>query len=308
MPVSSLFGPQTLSHSPQYNYLSNTGNFVLRNLEDVILWQSSDFPTDTLLPQQLLTRNTKLVSSRSQSNFSTGFYELLFDNDNLLRLLYNGPEVSSIYWFDPRLVCWDANRSTYNNSRIAVLNFLGNFSSSDDVTFMSADYGSVLHRRLTLDYDGNIRLYSWEDEGQKWVVSWQAIQTHCKIHGVCGVNSMCSYIVGSGRKCSCLPGYKMKNHTDWGYGCEPDFDFSCNKKSVPFCCYLMLNFMSMIMGSTPITPLINVEIYACNYATARHSSTAFEWIKVIQIVTLRHYCSMDIVLRISVKTSIRDYQ
>ena len=42
----------------------------------------------------------------------------------------------------------------------------------------------MLHRRLTLDYDGNIRLYSWEEEGQTWVVSWQAIQRPCIIHGV----------------------------------------------------------------------------------------------------------------------------
>ena len=247
----TIWTTNTISLSSEQLSLYNTSNLVLRNLEEVILWQSFDFPTDTLLPQQLLTRNTKLVSSRSQSNFSTGFYELIFDNGNLLRLLYNGPEVSSIYWFDPWLVSWDANRSTYNNSRIAVLNSLCNFNSSDDFTFMSADYGLVLLRRLTLDYDGNIMLYSWEDEGQKWVVSWQGIQTPCKIHGVCGANSMCSYIVGSGRKCSCLPGYKMKNHTDWGYGCEPDFDFSCNKNNSTFLLLSHVEFYGYDYGFYP---------------------------------------------------------
>ena len=46
---------------------------------------------------------------------------------------------------------------------------------------MSADYGIELHRKLTLGYNGNIRLYSWgwseEEQTQTWVVSWQAIQT-----------------------------------------------------------------------------------------------------------------------------------
>ena len=204
--------------------LYNTGNLVLQNTESVILWQSFDFPTNTLLPQQLLTRNTKLVSSRSQTNHSSGFYELFFDNNNVLSLLFNGPEVSSIYWPEPWLVSWVAGRSTYNNSRIAVLNSLGNFSSSDDFTFLSNDYGAMLHRRLTLDYDGNIRLYSREKERQTWVVSWQANQKPCRINGVCGANSLCKYVVGSGRKCSCLPGYKMKNSSDWLYGCEPEFD------------------------------------------------------------------------------------
>ncbi|KAF3949914.1 hypothetical protein CMV_024271 [Castanea mollissima] len=206
--------------------LHNTGNLVLCNNEGLILWESFHFPTDTLLPQQLLIGNTKLVSSRSQTNFSSGFYEFLFGNDYLLYIVYNSPDVSSIY-------C-SSTWPVYNISRIAVLNSLGNFSSSDGFTFMSFDYGAVLHRRLTLDYDGNIRLYSWEEEGKTWVVSWQAIQTPCNIPGACGANSLCSYVIGSGRKCSCLPGYKMKNRSDWAYGCEPQFHLSCKKNESKF--------------------------------------------------------------------------
>jgi hypothetical protein len=220
----------TVSLSPIRLSLYDTGNLVLRNISDAILWESFEFPTDTLLPQQQLTRNTKLVSSRSQT-ISSGFYELFFDNDNVLRLRYNGPEISSIYWPDPWLGNWEAGRTTYNNSRIAELDSLGKFSSFDNFTFKSADYGAMLYRRLTLGYDGNMRLYSWEEETQNWVVSWQVIQRPCTIHGACGINSLCSYVVGSHRKCSCLPGYKMKNSTDWAYGCEPELDlsYSCNK-------------------------------------------------------------------------------
>ena len=214
--------------------LYNTGNLVLRNLEGVTLWESFDFPTDTLLPQQLLTRNTKLVSSRSQTNFSSGFYEFFFHTDNLLRLLFNGRDVSSIYWPDPWLVSWEVGRISYNSSRISVFNSLGDFTSSDNLTFKSYDYGVVLHRRLTLGYDGNIRLYNWKEEDQTWVVSWQGIQRPCTIHNACGANSLCSYVIGSERKCSCLPGYKMKNPTDWSYGCEPKFDLSCNKNESVF--------------------------------------------------------------------------
>ncbi|KAL0017467.1 hypothetical protein SO802_004536 [Lithocarpus litseifolius] len=158
--------------------LHNTGNLVLCNVDGVILWQSFDFPTDTLLPQQLLTRNTKLVSSRSQSNYST------------------------------------------------------------------ADYGAVLHRRLTLDYDGNIRLYSWEEEGQSWVVSWQAIQKPCEIPGACGANSLCSYVIGSGRTCSCPPGYKMNNRSDWADGCELEVDLSCKANESGFLQLSQVDFYS----------------------------------------------------------------
>ncbi|KAG2663568.1 hypothetical protein I3760_16G037200 [Carya illinoinensis] len=224
----------TISFSSLELHLYDTGNLVLRTLGGENLWESFDFPTDTLLPQQLLTRSTKLVSSRSQTNYSSGFYKLLFDNDNVLNLLYDGAELSSLYWPPPWLMPVLAGRFVYNSSRIAVLDSFGNFSSSDKFTFSSADYGKLLHRRLTLDYDGNLRLYSWDEEGEMWVVSWQALQAPCNIHGVCGANGICSYVPGIGRNCSCLPGYKMINHTDWSKGCEPELNLSFGKSKFYF--------------------------------------------------------------------------
>uniref|UniRef100_A0A7N2RFB1 non-specific serine/threonine protein kinase n=1 Tax=Quercus lobata TaxID=97700 RepID=A0A7N2RFB1_QUELO len=263
----TIWATNTISLSSVQLSLYNSGNLVLRNLEGVILWESFDFPTDTLLPQQPLTRNTKLVSSKGHTNYSSGFYELFYDNDNLLRLLFNGPDVSSIYWPDPWVVSWEAGRTSYNNSRIAVLNSLGNFSSSDDFNFMSNDHGAMLHRRLTLGYDGNIQLYSWEEERQTWVVSWQAIQKPCTIHGACGVNSLCSYVIGSSRKCSCLPGYKMKNSTDWSYGCEPEFDISCNKNESDFLLLSHVEFYEYDFGFFPnytFDQCTNVCLQACD--------------------------------------------
>ncbi|XWS10374.1 hypothetical protein CRYUN_Cryun39dG0071900 [Craigia yunnanensis] len=45
----------------------------------------------------------------------------------------------------------------------------------------------------------------------------------------CGPNGVCSYIPNLGRKCSCIPGYKMKNPADWTFGCEPEIDLPCNQ-------------------------------------------------------------------------------
>ncbi|KAF5444852.1 hypothetical protein F2P56_033949 [Juglans regia] len=221
----------TISISSLELVLYDTGNLVLRTLGGKSLWESFDFPTDTLLPQQLLTRNTKLVSSRSQTNHSSGFYKLLFDIHNVLCLIYEGAEVSSSYMPAPWLSSVQSGRFAFNSSRIAILDSFGKFSSSDKFTFSSADYGQLLHRRLTLDYDGNLRLYSLDEEGEMWVVSWQAFQEPCTIHGVCGANSICNYVLGIGRNCSCLPGYKMIDHTDWSQGCEPEFDLSFGKNN-----------------------------------------------------------------------------
>ncbi|KAK9946466.1 hypothetical protein M0R45_011931 [Rubus argutus] len=224
---SDVWATSTASLSPACLSLNDSGNLVLLNLKTrVVLWQSFDSPTDTLLPLQPFTRTAILVSTRSQSNFSSGFYKFFFDNDNLLRLLFDGPEISSVYWPNPAYVSWDNARSTYNSSRTAVLDSLGSFTSSDNLTFLAADYGARLQRRLRIDFDGNLRLYSRKMPGESWVVSWQAFSDPCVIHGICGANSICSYDPGFGRKCSCLPGYQMENHTDWSLGCQPEFQFS----------------------------------------------------------------------------------
>lgn len=60
---SSNTAPQS---SPVKLRLSDTGNLFLSNDSDRVVWQSFDWPTDTLLPQQILTRSTSLVSSRSR--------------------------------------------------------------------------------------------------------------------------------------------------------------------------------------------------------------------------------------------------
>ncbi|KAF5747018.1 putative serine-threonine protein kinase plant-type [Tripterygium wilfordii] len=247
--------------------LQDSGNLVLTNSDHTILWQSFDSPTDTLLPHQPLTRKVQLVSGRSQSNYSSGFFKLYFDTDNVLRLLFDGPEVSDIYWPDPVLLTWEAGRSTYNNSRIAVLDSEGNFSSTDNFTFKSADYGLNFQRRLTIDFDGNLRLYSRKNNGGSWVVSWQAISHPCRIHGSCGPNSVCSYVPSMGRKCSCIPGYKVVNDTDWSFGCEPEFNLSCATGSAAFLQLPHVEFFGYDIGFYPNCTLRECEklcLEACN--------------------------------------------
>ena len=92
-----VWSTNTFSSFPVELLLNDTGNLILREKQGTILWQSFNFPTNTLLPGQLLTRHTALISSRSETNHSSGFYKLHFDNDNVLRLLYDGPEVSQVF-------------------------------------------------------------------------------------------------------------------------------------------------------------------------------------------------------------------
>ncbi|KAK1267231.1 putative receptor protein kinase ZmPK1 [Acorus gramineus] len=206
--------------------LSDTGNLMLKSTNGVIVWQSFDHPTDTLLPNQPLTRSIKLVSWQNQYDISSGSYSLFFDNDNMLKLLYNGPDFSSIYWPYSWLVTMKSGRSTYNNSCNAVLDESGGFLSSDLFHFFASDRGFGPKRRLTLDYDGNLRLYSLDVTTRTWSVTWQAIVETCKIHGACGPNTLCNEFP-KGRMCSCPPGFVAIDPFDMLKGCNQTFTVSC---------------------------------------------------------------------------------
>ncbi|KAK1276998.1 putative receptor protein kinase ZmPK1 [Acorus gramineus] len=206
--------------------LLNSGNLIITNSSGSVLWQSFDSPTDTILPSQPITKDVRLTSTIGDGSLSTGYYSLYFDNDNVLRLIYNGPETSSIYWPDPAMDAGVFGRTTFNSTRFAVLDDVGRFMSSDAFGFNASDLGLGIRRRLTMDYDGNLRLYSLNESDGSWSVTWMALSNMCKVHGLCGRNGICIY--EPGLQCSCPPYYEMTNKSDWTKGCKPTFNLTCD--------------------------------------------------------------------------------
>ncbi|VVA35703.1 PREDICTED: putative receptor kinase ZmPK1 [Prunus dulcis] len=196
--------------------LLNSGNLVLKDSQGKTLWQSFDFPTDTLLPNQPFTKSMKLISMLGKGNFGTGYYSFYFNNDNVLRLIYDGPDMTSVYWPNPSNRVLANGRTNYNTSRIAGFDEMGNFVSSDDLKFSAFDMGMRVKRRLTMDYYGNLRLYSLNGSTESWVITWQALTQQCKVHGICGRNGICVY-TSEGPKCSCPPGYEIQHADFYGF-------------------------------------------------------------------------------------------
>ncbi|KAJ3680768.1 hypothetical protein LUZ60_015257 [Juncus effusus] len=208
--------------------LLDSGNLVVMDSTNNILWQSFDYPTDTLLPYQKVTKNNRLVSSVSKGIPSSGYYNFYFDTNNILQLIYNSPEISSIYWPDPYNPWWSNNRTTYNSTRLGFFDELGYFSGSDEFKFYASDYGRGIMRRLTLDYDGNLRLYSFNESSKSWYISWVNFQQVCQIHGICGKYGVCMHTPKL--QCTCLPGFEVVDPTDWRKGCKTKFNLTNTKK------------------------------------------------------------------------------
>ncbi|XVE76442.1 hypothetical protein DITRI_Ditri12bG0173000 [Diplodiscus trichospermus] len=215
------------SRDVQRAELLDTGNLVLKDSSGKFLWQSFDFPTDTLLPQQPFTKSKKLISSLGRGNYATGYFNFLFDNDNVLRLMYDGPDISSVYWPNIDNDVFQNGRTNYNSSRIAVLDDVGRFLSSDRLDFNASDWGFGIMRRLRIDYDGNLRLYSLNNGSGLWAITWQAVMQLCSVHGLCGRHGICVYTPQP--KCSCPPGYEMVDPSNWNKGCKPRFSTICSQ-------------------------------------------------------------------------------
>ncbi|XP_006656184.1 putative receptor protein kinase ZmPK1 [Oryza brachyantha] len=218
------------SSDAQQAQLLDTGNLIVRGKGGNILWQSFDSPTDTLLPTQSITAATKLVSSNRL--LDPGRYSFRFDDQYLLSLFHDEKNISFIYWPNPSITIWSKLRTPFNSTTDGVLDSWGHFLGSDNATFTAADWGPGIVRRLTLDYDGNLRLYSLGNADGEWSVTWMAFPQLCKVRGLCGQNGICVYTPVPA--CSCAPGYEVTDPSDRSKGCSPSFNLSCDGQKVKF--------------------------------------------------------------------------
>ncbi|GAB2226697.1 hypothetical protein Drorol1_Dr00022516 [Drosera rotundifolia] len=151
--------------------LTKDGNLVFG------AWESFNNPTDTFLPNQNIT-GLSLISDNGNYSFDDG-----------TNLTYNRFDV---YWTPPEsFQGLDAN---------------GMVTLQQGHYIYSSDYGPGLLRRLKLENQGNLNLYSYNQKKGRWVVVWQAVQAVCWIHGLCSPNEIC-YNDGSNDNFTCICPY-----------------------------------------------------------------------------------------------------
>ncbi|XP_062113291.1 G-type lectin S-receptor-like serine/threonine-protein kinase At1g34300 [Humulus lupulus] len=165
--------------------LGGDGNLVFGN------WESFKFPTDTILPNQNIT-NTELVSRNGKFRFQKA-----------INLVFNS---SDRYW-------------TANNAFVK-LDSDGKMEQANSGSLITSDFGPNLKRRLTLDDDGNLRIYGFDPDLREWTEVWHATHELCTIHGSCGPNSICTSDGSNSSSCVCPPGFLPGAGGDPKKGCE----------------------------------------------------------------------------------------
>jgi hypothetical protein len=215
--------------------MQDDGNFVLRNRSLGIIWQSFDFPTDTILLGQRLIMGQQLFSNANGSvDYSIGRYRLLLQMDgNLVLSAFRFGDPG--YWYTVAIkgnINLVLNQSTAfmylivkNNGSISF-----NMTSSTSVLTPIADY----YHRATINDQGNFQQLAWHKGiSNQWKVVWQAITEPCTVNNICGVYGFCTLPDNKTVSCNCLPGYSPSDPNVPSKGCYPDvvMDFCAENSS-----------------------------------------------------------------------------
>ncbi|OAY58830.1 G-type lectin S-receptor-like serine/threonine-protein kinase RLK1 [Manihot esculenta] len=219
-------------------FMNDTGNFILSNSRSEILWESFDYPTDTLLPGQTLERGGQILSSRlTETNFSRGRFQFrLIPDGNAVLNSNNLPTgyAYAAYFFSNTV---DSNLS---NAGLRVV-----FNDSGYLYVLRASGIRVLltpgrvvsaaenYQRVTLNFDGVFVQYSHPKNstgnGGKWSVIRTMPDNICTgIIGLegntpCGFNGVCRLSTDQRPICSCPQRFSLLDPNDPHGGCRPDF-------------------------------------------------------------------------------------
>eukprot|EP00249_Psilotum_nudum_P022159 c28396_g1_i3 orf=380-1597(+) len=158
--------------------LTNTGNLVLYTRKSQPVWQSFQEPTNTLVPGQKLTTPSQLISWSSSTNPSPGPFYLIMQYDQNL-VLYTTP-LRQANWSSQTWVPRPAFSSAYtelDEVGSLVVHYFNESGAPLSVLFNSSlDHGRTdVTRRVTLDIDGNVRMYSWDETTKQWLTVWRAL-------------------------------------------------------------------------------------------------------------------------------------
>ncbi|KAK8579565.1 hypothetical protein V6N13_142755 [Hibiscus sabdariffa] len=195
--------------------LEDSGNLVYGD------WQSFKYPTDTILPNQTMngSNGTTLQSKNGKFRF--------LDRKSLVF-------GSSSYW--------------RTDNPFIMLEPTGMVTRETGATLVSSDFGEQNKlRRLTLDDDGNLRIYSFDRIANESSVVWLAVQEMCTVHGTCGDNAICMDDGSNSdiNYCICPPGFKRNTSDRESYSCEMKTPWTNHGKTK----FLRLDYVNFSGGS-----------------------------------------------------------
>nr|XP_009781162.1 PREDICTED: LOW QUALITY PROTEIN: G-type lectin S-receptor-like serine/threonine-protein kinase At1g11330 [Nicotiana sylvestris] len=235
MDRSRLFGHpvfQTLRNSTAG--LLDTGNLVLKDSSNGrVLWESFQYPTDSLLPLMKMGINkftnttTFLKSWRSPDDPSIGSFSAGIQPQYLPQaFIWNN---SSPYW---RSGPWNKQiyiglpemKSFYDSG----VDLVADNAGTAYQIYTNPDQSWILY--YSLNSTGSYQEKVWDPNKKDWMVAWANPRSECDFYAKCGQFGSCN--PKNSPKCSCIRGFKPKNEGEWGKG---DWNGGCIRNTALDC-------------------------------------------------------------------------
>ncbi|XP_019071693.1 G-type lectin S-receptor-like serine/threonine-protein kinase At4g27290 isoform X1 [Solanum lycopersicum] len=215
--------------------LLDTGNFVIKDAnDDLLLWQSFDYPSDTLLASMKLGRDLVtgleryLRSWKSDDDPAPGDYTYHCDPTGYPQdLMRRGPNV--VYRAGPwNGLRWSGAPNMVNNS---VTSF-GLVMNDQEIYYKYELVNKSLLTTLVLTPNGNAMRMIWIEKREGWVNYHSADADHCDTYKLCGAYGTCTMF--SDPVCRCLDKFVPKhpddwNRADWSSGCVRNHPLNCSE-------------------------------------------------------------------------------
>ncbi|KAK7312937.1 hypothetical protein VNO77_37205 [Canavalia gladiata] len=220
--------------------LLDSGNLVLRDEKDNnpenYLWQSFDYPSDTLLSGMKVGwdfkkgLNRRLIAWKNWDDPSSG--DFIADIE-----LTNNPEA----------VMWKGSTKYYRSGPWNGLQFSGDpsvtnsllanymyVSNKDEMYISYTLIDKSVISRIVMNQTLSLRQrLTWDKVSQTWKVSSQLPSDLCDYYNNCGPFGIC--VIGNAPVCKCLDGFKPKSlqnwtQMNWNQGCVHNQTWRCGDK------------------------------------------------------------------------------
>ncbi|CAL5335837.1 unnamed protein product [Camellia sinensis] len=210
--------------------LMETGNLVVRDANDMsghFLWQSFDYPCDTLLPGMKLGKNfltgqeRHLSSWKSSDDPAPGKFACRCDPQGYPQNILSSGS-AEVFRTGPWNGIGFSGRPSLKSNSIYAFELV----YTKEEVYYEYKLLSLVVSRLSLNHTGVVQRWNWIDRTQQWVRVLTLPTDNCDSYKLCGPNGNC--IVGNNPVCGCLSKFVPQNQMQWGNG---DWSNGCVRRT-----------------------------------------------------------------------------
>ncbi|XP_065859917.1 G-type lectin S-receptor-like serine/threonine-protein kinase At4g27290 [Euphorbia lathyris] len=211
--------------------LLDSGNLVIKeaNSENYV-WQSFDYPSDTILPEMKFGWDMRTGLNRRWSAWknwddpSPGDLNLIFEQ-------YDYPE--SVIWKGNKKIWRSGPWNGIAMSGAEAPRQPGNIyqqyfvSNENEVYFVFYPLNKSMLIRETFNQSlSTLQFYIWDEAGKTWMMFWSVPNDICESYSYCGTDGHC--IINETPTCQCLKGFSPASQQNLYSGCVRNNMINCS--------------------------------------------------------------------------------